>query len=166
MEIATAIVFVIGVPAMIVSSSSQRKALSEEADKHPWIWYYFAGLLVLWGILYLIERHAFKIKETGSLALEEDHVSLKVKGKEWTLKYTDFKKIIVIRNTTYHLEESQYQKKELFGGNNWIELYDDENKLVYKYEFLIESSEHNQSFEKCIFPLRKKLYPRLIYKSI
>ena len=165
-DILLMILVVCGIPAYFMGGGrSNRNSIREELERTPDMIYYFYGLIIIGIIYWIINFYTRKAKNIGKLRIEKDSIEIELyrNGYKKIHKTSDFEKVVIIRNSTYHKDEDQIVKP--YKGNNWIELHLDKEK-VDKYEFTIESLEHSQDFEKIISILRSELRRKLDYRSI
>lgn len=155
---------VIGVPAHFMGSSAQkRESLSEDMEKIPELYYYFIILAVL-AVLYAIVHYStWKRNVIGELRIVNDGIDIQINDVVKQIKFSTITLLKLERGSTFHKDDERIATP--YYGDNWIEFTTQKGEVI-KYEFAIDSMEHNQVFEAVVNQLRIHLKKRFYYVSI
>lgn len=159
------LVVVVGIPAYFMGAGGSRKrqSLHEELERFPQLWYYFIGVAVLALIYYLVNKVTSNYKVLGHLYLEEDKIKVEKMDEVVDYLFTDIKQLKISRGSLFHQKDDLLEKP--YPGGNYMDIQLKNGDELH-YEFLIQSEEHNKTFEETIALLLNR-YPRqLKYISI
>lgn len=167
-DIIAGILLVVSVPAIYMNSnSSNRKSSREELSQNHYVLYYFCFVLLLFFIYYLFNYFITKTEKVGSLEISHDRIKIEKDNEIFNYKISTLEKVEIERGSTFHHDglDRKNNENESYTGDNWIIIHE-KNKTVIKYEFEIRDTNHNEEFEKMIFPLRRKYMGKVVYRSI
>lgn len=154
---------VVGLPAYYMNKPTEgERGLLYELERNPGLIYYYITLATI-AILYGFTHYfTWRIKKVGSLKISEELIEIEDLDFKLSIKLNSLKKLLLERGSTYHKDED-FAKP--YKGDNFIEVHLKDGG-VYKFEFAINSEEHNEVFEKLVKYLTGKLGLRFKYISI